>query len=466
MSPLQFLRILVARWKLIFGAMAACMLVATTVAMLLPKRYPATARVLLGIGSSDPVTGEVIGFRDRGYVGTQAALVKDMRVAGEAVDRLGLANNPATIAAYRATGRTEADGGIRAWLGQRIIDNLDARLVPGTSIMAITYQASNPEQAKAIVGVVREAYVDESLRFRTDAASRSGNWFREQSDKARAALASAEGDLADFMEKNDIIVVGGMDSDTARLAQLQASLQQARGAQSGTDAEVANRLANDPVVDQLQMQLSTIEDQIALAGARLGSEHPEYRALLARRSTLTSEISRAQAKSRTTVGTMAGVANQSVAKLEGQVAAQERVVLDRKPVLDEFTRLSREVDMKRTQYEHAVAQSDQLRLQADVSEGEMVVLGDPVASNTPSYPKVNLIIGMAAFFGLALGTLSAILAEFIARRIRGFEDLAFAAGAPVLVTVSAIPRPAWRQKVVELLSRRRRKGDSSNLQAI
>ncbi len=464
MSPIQFLRILVARWKLILGAMLACTVVAAAVGMMLPKRYPATARVLLGIGNADPVTGEVVGTRDRSYVGTQAALVKDMRVAGETVDRLGLASNPATIAAYRATGRTEADGGIRAWLGQRIIDNLNARLVPGTSIMEISYQASDPEQAKAIVGVVRDAYIDESLRFRTDAASRSGAWFREQADKARASLAGAEGDLAAFMERNDIIIVGGMDSDTARLSQLQASLQQARGAQSSTDAEVATRLANDPVADQLQMQLSTIEDQIALAGARLGPEHPEYRALLARRNTIAGEIRRAQAKSQATVSTMAGVANQSVAKLEAQVAAQERVVLDRKPILDEFTRLVREVDMKRSQYEHAAAQTDQLRLQADVSEGQMVVLGDPVASNTPSYPKVNLIIGLAAFFGLGLGTLSAILAEFIARRVRGHEDLAFAAGAPVLVSVSAIRPSPLRQRLVELLDRRR-KGDGGNLQA-
>ena len=239
MSLIQFLRILMARWKMILGTMLACMAVATTVAMLLPKRYPATARVLLDIGRADPVTGEVVSARDRGYVRTQVELIKDMRVAGQVVDQLGLANNPATIAAYEATGRTEADGGIRAWLGQQIINDTDAGVVAGSSIMEISYQSADPERSKQVVGLLRDAYIDQSLRFRTDAAGRSGDWYREQADKARVALASSEAELSAFMGKNDIVIVNGMDGESAKLAALQGSLQQARGMQSTTDAAVA-----------------------------------------------------------------------------------------------------------------------------------------------------------------------------------------------------------------------------------
>ncbi len=454
MSIIQFLRILMARWKMILATMLACMAVATTIAMLLPKRYPATARVLLDIGRADPVTGEVVSGRDRGYVRTQVELIRDMRVAGQVVDKLGLANDPGTVAAYEATGRTEADGGIRAWLGQQIINDTDAGVVAGSSILEISYQSSDPERSKQIVGLLREAYIDQSLRFRTDAASRSGDWFREQADKARIALSAAERELADFMQKNDIVVVGGMDSETAKLSQLQASLQQARGMQSSTDAMVAGRLANDPVADQLQVQLAAIEDELALAGARLGPQHPTYKALQARRNTVASQLSQARSKSQQGVSALAGAATRSVGELEAQVNAQEKVVLQRKPVLDEFIRLNREVELKRAQYERATSRTDELRLQADVSEAGLVMLGDPVASRTPSYPKVNLIIGLSAFFGLALGTLAAIVAEFIARRIRGHEDLAFAAGVPVLVTVGASKPSSLRLRLQKLLGRR------------
>lgn len=467
MSLIQFLRILAARWKLIFGTMLACLSIATTVGLLLPKRYPATARVLLDIGRPDPVTGQAISGRDRSYTRTQVELIKDMRVAGAVVDRMGLATDPATIAAYERTGRSASDGGIRAWLARQIIDNSEAGLVAGSSIMEIRYQTSSPERAKQVAGLIRDAYIDELLRFRTDAAGRSGDWYREQADKARATLNTAETALSDFMVKNDIVVVGGMDSETAKLSQLQASLQQARGMQSTTDAAVAGRLGNDPVSDQLQMQLATIDDQLALAAARLGQQHPEYKALQARRHTVAQALSRAQAKSQSSVSTMVGVANQSVAKLEAQVSAQEKVVLDRKPVLDEFIRLNREVEQKRKQYEDASARTDALKLQADVSEAGMVMLGDPVASNTPSYPKIPLIIGLSAFFGLALGVFTAVIAEFIARRVRGHEDLSFASGAPVLAVVGA-PRPSpLRQRIKNLLGcRSGGDSDQTELQVI
>ncbi|MCG2840234.1 Wzz/FepE/Etk N-terminal domain-containing protein [Sandaracinobacter sp. RS1-74] len=466
MSLIQFLRILLARWKMILGTALACTLVASTIAMLLPKRYPATARVLLEIGRPDPVTGEVVSGRDRGYVRTQVELIKDMRVAGQVVDRLGLASAPGSIAAYEATGRTEADGGIRAWLGQQIINNTDAGVVSGSSILQISYQSSDPERAKQVVGLLREAYIDQSLRFRTDAAGRSGEWYREQAEKAREALAASERELAAFMGQNEIVVVNGMDSESAKLAALQASLQQARGMQSSTDAAVAGRLANDPVADQLQVQLATIEDELALAGARLGAQHPSYKALQARRNTVANQLAQARSKSQQGVSALAGAANRSVAQLETQVAQQEKVVLQRKPVLDEFIRLNREVELKRQQYERASARTDELLLQADVSEAGLVMLGDPVASRTPSYPKVNLIVGLAAFFGLALGTLAAIIAEFIARRVRGYEDLAYAAGVPVLVTVGSSKPSPLRSRLHKLLGRRDRSGGEGEPQAI
>jgi uncharacterized protein involved in exopolysaccharide biosynthesis len=467
MSLIQFLRILAARWKMILGAMLACMAVATVIALLLPKRYPASARVLLDIVKPDPVTGEAVGGRDaRGYVRTQVELIKDMRVAGAVVDRLGLANDPATIAAYEATGRTEADGGIRAWLGQQIIDNTEAGLVSASNILEISYQTSDPERAKQVVGVIREAYIDAALRFRTDSAGRTSDWFREQAEKSRQALAAAEGELSQFMTKNNIVIVGGVDGDTAKLAQLQAALQQARGMQSSADAAVASRIASDPVVDSLQLQLSTIEDELALAGARLGPQHPTYKAIQARRDTVAGQLSQARSKSQAGISAMSGAARQSVTQLEAQVAAQEQVVLARKPILDELVRLNREVELRRSQYESAAARTAQLRLEADVSETGLVVLGDPVASRTPSYPKVNLIVALSAFFGLALGVLSAVIAEFIARRVRGQEDLSYATGAPVLVTVGAASPSPLRQRLQKLFGRRDPDQGEGEMQAI
>jgi uncharacterized protein involved in exopolysaccharide biosynthesis len=467
MNLIQFLRILVARRWMIILSTLACVLVASAVAFTLPKRYPASARVILDIVKPDPVTGLMPGGRDpRTYIRTQVELIKDLRVAGLVVDRLGLANDPATIARYEATGRTEADGGIRAWLGQQIIDGTSAGIVSGSNILEIRYQSGNPDRAKEIVGALRDAYVDSSLRFRVDAAGRTSDWYREQAEKARQALAASEAEMSKFMVANNLVVQDGVDGETARLQYLRAAVQQARGTEAANAVGASVRLANDPVVDQLQIQIATLRDQLALVGTKLGPQHPDYRALEARIATLQRQVGMAQSNTARGVASVTGASSASLARLEAELAAQEKLVLARKPVFDELVRLSREVELKRGQYERAAARTADLRLEADISETGLVVLGDPQVSRSASYPNIPVIIGMAAAFGLGLGLLAAIVTEFIARRVRGTEDLSYAAGAPVLAVVGAAPPSPLRVRLQKLLGRRQSDEPGGELQAI
>jgi uncharacterized protein involved in exopolysaccharide biosynthesis len=466
MSIIQFLRILLARWKLIIATALACFVVATSIAMLLPKRYPATARVMFE-AKTDPVTGQaLLGGKGSTYIADQIQIIKDMRVAGAVVDRLGLTNDPGLVAAYEASGRSAEDGGMRAWLGQQIINNTDAGMVRGSSIMEISYQTDDPERAKSIVGVIREAYIGESLRLRTDPFGRTSAWYREQTNIARDELAKAEKALADYMLENNITMVNGVDSETAKLAALQASLQQSQGLESTNTLTTTARLAADPVADQLAIQLAGVEDELALAGARLGPEHPTYKAILARRNTLSSQISQARARSQQSVSSMSGAVKQSVSELTQQVEAQSKLILQRKPVLDELMRLAREVELKRSQYDSANKRTDELKLASDQSDPGITVMGDPVASKTASYPNVPLVALVSAGLGLGLGLVMALLIEFVARRVRGYEDLAFAAGAPVLAIVGAKPPSSMRLKLRKLFGRRSPDEPAGDLQAI
>lgn len=468
MSLLQFLRILLSRKKIILGSFLSCLVVATVVAMLLPKRYPAEARVILDIVRPDPVTGFSYGGRDsRSYVRTQTELIRDMRVAGLVVDRLGLANDPNVIAAYEASGRSEADGGIRAWYGRRIINNTSAGLVAGSNILAIAYQSSNPDQALAIVTALREAYVESSLQFRTDSASRTSDWYRQQAERAREELSEAEEALSRYMIEHSLAVQSGVDSETAKLETLRAALGRARSSRVDAEASSSVRLVEDPVVDSLRMQLATVEDELALAGTRVGPEHPTFKAIEARRNTLRTQISQAQANTRSGVAAVAGASTRSVAQLEREVAEQEAVVLERKPIIDELMHLSREVEMRRDRYSRAAARTAELRLEADSSETGLVVLGDPTVSKRPSFPNIPLIMALAACGGFGLGVFAALFTEFIARRVRGPEDLAYAAGVPVLATIGTPPPSPLRLRIRRLISRRnRRGGDGTELQVV
>ena len=453
MSIIQFLRILIARRWIILGLLLASTTIATIVAFRLPARYPARARIMLDVIKPDPVTGSVIATQFvRGYTRTQSELIRDYRVAGEVVDKEQWLSKPTLIADWqKATG---GNGDMRRWLAQKVIDRTKADVIESSNILEITYEAANPSVAKEVVGALRDAYIDASLRFRTDAAGRTADWYRQQADKAQAALASAESAKSNFERANGIVMNGGVETETSKLQGLQSALLQARGVSGAQDFAVAQSSGGGGIVENLKIQLAQVDDQVQQASERLGTAHPVYQGLLQRRALLRTQLARETAAARSDSGGASATSKRTIAQLDSEYRAQKALVIGMKGKLDELSALQREVDLRRAQYEKAAARTADLKLEADVNETGLVPLGDPVGINTPSFPNKPLIIGLALFGGLGLGVVVAVLVELLGRRVRGSEDLVAAAQVPVLAVIAGARRSPLRDLVSRWLTRR------------
>lgn len=457
MSPIQFLRILIARRLIILITLLTCVVVAAGVASILPERYPAKARVLLDLIKPDPVTGQMIsgGFA-RGYIKTQIELIQDYRIAGDVVDKLGWTENPQLIAQWQS--ETGGAGDLRRWGAQRIINSTEVGIVEGSNILEITYTSPDPDTSKAIASLLRESYIDASLRFRTDSAGRTADWYREQADKAQKALAAAEGAKSKFVQDNGIVMsAGGGEAESAKLA----GLQQALVALQGSSGAAQFQPVTSPVLDQLKLQVTTLNDQIEQAAEKLGVEHPSYKALVARRNLVQKQLAQESVSARAASAAVSGSSKQSIGALQSEYEAQKAKVLGMQDKLDQLAQLQREVDQRRAAYEKAAARTSDLRLESNVSESGLVVMGDAIGSPSPSFPNWPQIIGLSIAFGLALGIAIAVLTELMARRIRGAEDLGYASKAPVLAVIADVPPSRWRARLKKLLTRR---GDTEALQ--
>ena len=446
MSIVQLLRILMARRWIIFTTLITCVVVALATAKSLPERYDATARVILDVLKADPVTGETLGAGARSYITTQIQLVQDYRIAGDVVDRLGWLQNPAVIANWQA--ETGGAGDMRRWAAQRVINGVKAEMVEGSNILEIKYSGPNAEAAKRIVNMLREAYIESSLRFKTDSAGRTADWYREQSERAQRSLMAAETAKAQFEKENSIIVGGpNGEAESAKLTSLQGAYLQARGSMGEKEYEAVKQASTSPVVDQLKIQLATLNDQIGQASESFGTEHPTYKALVSRRAMLTSEIARESSTARAAGAAQSGASRKSVSELEAEYNAQRGLVLGMKDKLNQLSQLEREVALRRTQYEKASEKTADLRLQSNLSESGLVVLGDAMANGKAAFPNWPLIAGLATAFGLALGVVAALLTELMARRVRGHEDLAFAGSVPVLAVIAEQRPSPWQDRI-------------------
>lgn len=424
MSLIQFLRILFARRLLILVATVSCFIVAVVVGNIIPPRYEGAARIMLDLVKPDPITGEVIVSKSiTTYANTQIQLIKDYQTAGVVIDRLGWASSPDLIAQYNASGKTQ-EMDIRRWLAQRIMNGTDAAMIPGSNIMTITFTGQSPEVAKQMVDLVRSAYLDEALRRKREEASNNADWYSAQTDRALQALTAAEANRTAFARVNGIVLQsGGTDLETAKLEALSGQT-----ALAGT-VGAGGVPAAPPAAPS--MQLDQINQQIAQAAGTLGPNHPTYQALLRQRQVLQANLARQEALARGV-----GAGRVSVDAIERAFQIQKSRVMSERDKHDKLAQLQREIDLRREQYFKSAQRLAELRLEASGAGTGMTALGDATGSATPSFPKMPLVAGGSLALGLGLGLFVALLTELLARRVRGEDDLEYAAGAPVFATIT------------------------------
>lgn len=428
---------------MILTAVIASLIGAVVVMLVVPPRYKASTRVMLDIIKPDPVTGEVIANQFlRAYTKTQTELIRDYKVAGPVVDELGWTRDPEMLARYDVAGDTN---GARRRMAQVIIDNTKSELIEGSNILEISYTGYSPDAAKAVADSIRRSYLDATLAFKRESASDAADWFQGQTEKARRLLAIAEDNKAKFERKHGLILQPDKnDVDSVRLAAL--STQQSVAVGGGFAPAVTSSPSG--------AQLAQLDAQIAQARQTMGPNHPTIREAVQRRALLSAQVQQERAA--------AGAANaaaRSAAAASGAAAGSNRRdlsmqrarVLANRENLSVLRQLQDEVDLRREQYVKAAGRLADLRLQGDVSAAGLTVLGNAVAPEDAAFPNIPLLISGALGFGLALGVLSALLAEMLNRRVRSATDMEEAAeNIPLLAVVSSAsqePRRTWLQSL-------------------
>ncbi|SFJ22831.1 Uncharacterized protein involved in exopolysaccharide biosynthesis [Sphingomonas sp. NFR04] len=419
MNIIQFFRILWARRWIILPAFLVCVTTATLVVQFLPERYKATTRLVLDTFKPDPVTGQVMNSQFmRAYVQTQTELIEDYGTAGRVVDELGWANDPANIAAFNAS-PAASTGDIRRWLAKQIIENTNASVIEGSNILEISYSDTSPDRAERIANMIRTAFLAQSLANKRSAAAKSADWYAQQAESARQALLAAVEARTAFVKKSGIVLTDtGTDIDTQKLTQL-----------SGQSAVPVAPVAGGGM-GPAQLQLAQIDQQIQQAATNLGPNHPAFQALQRQREV----YARAAAQERAQAG---GGAGSAASQLQSAANAQRARVLGNRQDVDQLNQLQRDVTLKQDQYMKAAQRVADLRLEASSNDTGMSTLSEASAPDSPYYPKVPMIIGGAAAFGLGLGLLIALLVELLGRRVRSPEDLETAVDAPVLGVVQS-----------------------------
>jgi chain length determinant protein EpsF len=427
----QFLLALRGRLWVFLSLMAATVLAAIVVTILMPKTYDATVSVLVDNRDEQMINQQITPARQQlGYMQTQVDIIQSQRVARQVVKDLHLAENDAVVADWKKSG---GKGTPEDYVAQGLLSKLKVE-VSQSSVIGITYSASNSKFAADVANAFADAYVKTTLDLRVNPAKQASTWFDEQLKGLRSDLETAQAKLAAFQREKGILIADErMDVETGKLAELSSQSLQATstsydnasrmGAAKSHSAETVPEVIANPLVTALKTELLRAESKLAELSTRVGPMHPQY---IQQKSEVDALRQRVGAETSKVAGGLATATAQARAReamLKADLAAQRKRVADLRDARAESQILQRDVETSQKAYEAALARYHVNKIESGARQTNVTVLNAAIEPTFPSKPRVSLNIALGLFVGALLGLAAIFLLEILDRRVRSDPDL-------------------------------------------
>jgi chain length determinant protein EpsF len=433
-----------ARLPIFFAILAATVAATVVISLIVPKTYVAQASVLVD-GKDEQSLGVLGGVtrtpldRDRivGYLQTQVDILTSPRVARRVISDLKLTENPVVRASFEEDGGT---GSIEEWLVESLRKRLKADFSQ-SSLIRLTYSSSDPRLSAQLANAFAKAYVTTVLELRVEPTKQTSLWFDEQLKGLRDHMVQAEKRLSDFQRQTGIVAVDERyDVESLQLADLARNFAAAREPVNGLNTARGTgglpEIVTNPHVQSLKVDLARAEAALEKLSADYGTAHPQYQRQHA-------EVQALRERVRSEIGNVIAAAGESAQRLrdrknrlESEMEAQRKRVLDLKQAHNQLAMLSRDVDIAQRTYDTAMQRFMASKIESRALQTNVSILSPAVTPVDPARPKLLLNTGIAALIGAMLGLTAVYLLELSDQRVRFQSDLAGDPQVPLLAVLN------------------------------
>jgi chain length determinant protein EpsF len=436
----RFLQVLRARRKVILLTLLVTTLTAFAVSLLQPKVYTSTASLVISYRGADSAVGAALPAQViQGYIATQVDIIGSRNVALKVVDMLKLDQSGEVREQFRESG---GDGSIRDWLADQLLNNLEVRPSRESSVIDVTFKATDPKFAASVANGFAAAYQGAGVQLTAEPMKKASGIFADQVKQLRRNLEEAQKKLSKFQQDKGIVSADSrMDVETSRLNELssqlvavQAQVVEAASRRSGGpgSASESPEVLGNPLIQNLKAELARAEAKFSQSTQGLGPNHPTYRAAQAEVSRLRAELN-----AQTTAISHGAASNlrslqQREADLRSAYNQQKARVLEMNQARDQLGLMARETENAQRAYDTAAQRLSKTSIEGQIGQADVALLNEAVPALSPSGPQVWRNTSIAALLGGLLGLVIGLLAEMADRRVRTADDLADVLDAPVL----------------------------------
>jgi polysaccharide biosynthesis transport protein len=443
----QFIVALRARRKAFAITLFATIFAAVAAVMLVPKKYVATASLLMDARDEQSMTPTRMGPRERaGYLSTQVDLIRSGRVAAQVTRDLKLAQKPGMREAW------EKDTGgaitIEDWIAGGLLDKVRVDVSAG-NVLLIQYASSDPKTASAVANGFSKAYMDTVLALRTEPMREAAEWFEEQLKGMRTQVNQAQTKLATYQKQKGITFADERtDTESARLGELSTQYLAAKNATYEAETkykQAAENIANPDAIPEVlsNTYISGLKAELGRAEARLeqmsndlGTAHPAHQRAVAEIQGLREKLGAETKKVVAGLGNAAQQAQKRATELKNALAAQGERVNAMKDYRVDLAVMTRDVESAQRSYDAVLARYMTNKIDSRAKNTNVALLTPAIEPLEPSQPKVGLISGLAVLIGAMLAAAVVYVLETLDRRVRSRADLETRLAVPTLGRLS------------------------------
>lgn len=445
-----------------------------------PPTYTAEVQILLKNPQSKFVQQQSLlpePVIDNAQIETQLQMIRSRAIAAAVLTQLKLANDP------EFTGSSQPFGSLLQRIRNRglgpendseaetsnqpsegaivaLLDRLSASRVGYSNIVEVSYSSSSATRAAEIANSVANAYINDQMNARFEAARTAASWLQERLTNLNEQALTAERAVSAYKSQNNMVFTGGKSIDEQPVNDLNARLVAARtqtsdalvkftrydailranatgsSTISAPDAASADVLQS-PIINSLRQQYLELSRREGDWSARFGRDHLAVINLRTRirdiRTSIIEEVTRLAETSRNELE----AARQRQKELEKQLA--EAISQSRMTNSAELTIRELEIRAKGLRAMHEAFQQHYMgSAQETFPTPETRVIFPASPPERKSKPKTKLMLGVGLVAGLALGIGLALLRDVMDRVFRTSSQLEAALELPCLSLVPVL----------------------------
>ncbi len=455
------------RWLVLVISSAIAVAAALVTISTLQPRWRASATVVLHLsgpqvldkvkGVSDEGEGRLLAYRE--YYQTQREIISSREVAGRALARLGLAQDPLFLGVDGITSEPERLARIAEIDPvERLRELTFIEEIRGSRILKINADYPDPVVAAEIANALADAFLEYTQSRRSATGEQAKEHLTSERSKALADLQRAEEKIAEFLDGHEISSVSLADrqneiteaviTETGHLKQAEADYYAAQAAYDQAkrlhrSGSLASATLLPPlerkVFEEMRADQLAAEREVEQLSVKYGEKMPELQQAKRQLALINARIERESEEQLRALKAKAAATQQTKQRHQASLAAEKERALELAGLEREYRKLERVVKTADETYSFVSHRDAEIGMTNRVEAEGIEILDRAMPPRRPIFPPKPLLLSLAFVVGLGLGAILAVGIDLRDHRIRSIVDLERALSASGLSVLGQLP---------------------------